>query len=200
MLLDAAEYACISPIRTDRFHGLAYLADVLSPVFDLAPTRGRILKRRKGPYYPDLQEDLDRLVGLGLVNVSDLSVQAEGDRTFLDAYFDVNIGRAAPLLAAVYADADLLKLREFFRSLAEAVGRVDDQEIDEATRSDLTWSGNISGTLIDFAEWRSENLSVNAAEKVTDLAESGLGLPDGLVRPDGSLHLYVSYLRRAVNG
>ena len=67
MLLDAADYAVISPIPIPRFHALAFLADVLSPVYKFAPLTSRILKRRAGPYFPDLQWQIDRLIGLNLV-------------------------------------------------------------------------------------------------------------------------------------
>ena len=38
MLLDAADYAVISPIPIPRFHALAFLADVLSPIYTIRPT------------------------------------------------------------------------------------------------------------------------------------------------------------------
>jgi hypothetical protein len=131
--------------------------------------------------------------------VTEINIEAEGERTFLDAYFEVNLERAAPLLQSVYQDGDFLRLREFFRTLAEALGRVEDSEIDEATQSDLTWEGNISGSLIDFAEWRANNLSASGASRLSDATEHHLGLPDGLLSNSGSLHLYVRYLKRAAN-
>lgn len=71
-LLDAAERAGITPIPAPRLHAFAYLADVLSPVWNLPPFDGKILKIKGGPHYPDLQRELDRLVVLGLVEVSNL--------------------------------------------------------------------------------------------------------------------------------
>jgi len=36
LLLDAAERAAVAPLSTDRLHTLAFLADVLSPVWNLS--------------------------------------------------------------------------------------------------------------------------------------------------------------------
>src|SRR5437762_5002289 len=71
LMLDAAERLSITPLRAIRLHAFAYLSDVLSPVWQLPSFDGKILKIDGGPYYPDLQQDIDRLVVLGLVRVSD---------------------------------------------------------------------------------------------------------------------------------
>lgn len=72
LLLDAAERAGIVPLPSSRLHAFAYLADVLSPVWDLVPFDGKVYKSEGPPHYPDLQDELDRLVILGLVHVSNL--------------------------------------------------------------------------------------------------------------------------------
>src|ERR1700684_838664 len=77
-LLDAAERASITPIRAARLHAFAYLADVLSPVWDLPPFDGKILKTEGGPHYPDLQREMDRLVILGLLQISDMTYIERG--------------------------------------------------------------------------------------------------------------------------
>ena len=64
---------------SSKLHGFAYLADVLSPVWDLAPFDGKIYKSEGGPHYPDLQDELDRLVVMGLVIVRELRYEPIGD-------------------------------------------------------------------------------------------------------------------------
>ena len=78
-LLDAAERAAITPLASGRLHAFAYLADVLSPVWDLLPFRGEIYKFENRPHYADLQAELDQLVVLGLVEISDLQFVDRGD-------------------------------------------------------------------------------------------------------------------------
>src|SRR2546422_4375809 len=60
-LLHAAEGAGLVPLRITRLHSFAYLSNVLAPVWDMAALDGKILKRRGGPFYPNMQRDLDRL-------------------------------------------------------------------------------------------------------------------------------------------
>ena len=67
-----AEHAAISPLRTRRLHAFAYLADVLSPVWDMPAFDGKVLKIEGGPHYPDLQREVDRLAILGLINISEV--------------------------------------------------------------------------------------------------------------------------------
>ena len=120
MLLDAADYVVIAPVETSRLHALAFLADVLSPIYGLTSISGRVLKRRVGPYFPALQWELDRLVGMGLVEVSSLGPVVEVSDAYLDASFALNRQRAASVLKAVYDDETFLTLRDFFRQLAGA--------------------------------------------------------------------------------
>src|ERR1700687_2575811 len=67
VLLSAAERAGLVPLRILRLHSFAYLSNVLAPVWDMPALDGKVLKRHGGPFYPALQRDLDRLVGMGRV-------------------------------------------------------------------------------------------------------------------------------------
>src|SRR5437016_336881 len=71
-LIDAAENAGLNPIPILRLHALAYLSNVLAPVWNMPALDGKVLKRRGGPFYPALQRDLDFLVGAGVVVISGL--------------------------------------------------------------------------------------------------------------------------------
>ena len=79
LLLDAAERVSITPMASAHLHAFAYLADVLSPVWELQPFDGKIYKSEGGPHYPDLQEELDSLVVMGLIEVRDLHYQIRAD-------------------------------------------------------------------------------------------------------------------------
>ena len=197
MLLDAADYAVISPIGTARFHAFAYLADVLSPIYDLTALSGVILKRRIGPYFPELQWELDRLVGLGLVEVTELRPVVEILHAYLDASFSLRREVVEPILKLVYEDQAFSTLRDFFRELASALGAVPENDLDATTRADVTWETGHAGTVIDYAEWRARNYSQMSAERIEELARerfNGTGLE---LSPGAKVNLYVQYLRRA---
>ena len=63
LLLEAAENAGLTPIAVLNLHALAYLANVLSPIWDMAPQKRTVVRKRGGPYYPELQQEVDALVG-----------------------------------------------------------------------------------------------------------------------------------------
>ena len=91
LLLDAVERAGITPIASGKLHAFAYLADVLSPVWDLIPFDGKIYKSEGEPHYPDLQVELDHMVALGLLLISDLRYVERGDTgARIDGYYSLN--------------------------------------------------------------------------------------------------------------
>src|ERR1700722_19243301 len=99
-LVDAAERAGITPIPSRKLHAFAYLADVLSPVWNLPSFDGKILKLEGGPHYPDLQREMDRLVILGLLQISDMTYVERGrDGARLDASYALNF--ESPYLSAL---------------------------------------------------------------------------------------------------
>jgi hypothetical protein len=196
MLLDAADYALISPIDTGRLHAFAFLADVLSPLYDFTPLSGRILKRSAGPYFPDLQWELDRLVGAGLVDVSNLKSVVEESAAFLTAEFSLKRDRAASILDNVYGDESFLELRDFLRELAGALAGVPLEKLDETTRTDVTWDSGHPGAVVDYAEWRARNYSEASARKIGNIARETLQVELG---PAAKLSLYVQYLKKASN-
>ena len=52
LLLDAAEHVGIAPLPSARLHAFAYLADVLSPVWELIPFDGKVYKSEGGTPLP----------------------------------------------------------------------------------------------------------------------------------------------------
>ena len=91
MLLHAAESAGLAPIGILQLHSLAYLSNVLAPVWKLRPLDGKVMKRRGGPFYPVLQHDLDRLISQGLVLITNLGYKGdENGRWRLDGNFYLN--------------------------------------------------------------------------------------------------------------
>jgi hypothetical protein len=199
MLLDAADYAVIAPLSTSRLHAFAYLADVLSPLYNFGAISGLVLKRRAGPYYPELQWELDCLVGQGLVEVTQLSPVIEA-RAFLDASFGLRRSASDAILSVAQAEQENLVLRDFLRELAEALACVPEGDLDAAVNSDVTWDTAHSGTVIDYAEWRAKNYTQLAADRVNDVAREAVGAEALTLTPGAKVNLYVRYLRKVANG
>ena len=199
MLLDAADYAVISPITIPRFHALAFLADVLSPLYHFVPLSGRILKRRARPYFPDLQWEVDRLIGLSLVVPHGLTPVIATTEAYVSARLSLERHRSARLLELVYSQPEFQPHRNFFRELSGALSNLEDADLDAATQSDVTWGAGSEGTVIDYAEWRPNNYSVMSADRIEEIAAHVLGDRGGRLSPGAKVSLYVQYLKRAVN-
>lgn len=197
-LLEASREAGIEPLPTLRLHLIAYLANVLSPVWEMPSVDGSVLKRSGGPFYPDLQNDLDRLVGLGVVRVEKLRHQRiDDDRYRLDGSYRLNPDLAEPILTYLRTMPEEAVAMRFVRELVLALSALTDEEIDRAITEDPTYTNPKVGNdnVIDFGEWLSANYSAAAAEKVGDLVPSG-----AVVGASEKVHLYVRHLRRRLQG
>ena len=209
MLLDAAERAAIAPLASRRLHGFAYLADVLSPVWGLPAFDGKILRLEGGPHYSDLQEELDRLVVLGLVEVSNLNYVTRGeDGARLEGDYGLRFAsqHLEALLSALGAgrrgdavdDRDW-QVHEFLVELAGALATLPNREIDRATSADVTYgSKGLGETVVDFAEWASGGRADNPTWRTADRFEEFLPNEARLTSGE-KLFLYADYLGRVVN-
>lgn len=197
MLLDAAEGAGLVPLKILRLHSFAYLSNVLAPVWDMPVLDGKVLKRRGGPFYPDLQRDLDRLVGQGVAVISGIGhVQDDSKRWRLEGSYRLNRKFADPILTALRHFPDELRISTFISELGFALSALSDAELDLAVGEDATYSDPMItvDNVIDFADWRDRNFSANAAEKFDRV------IPGGNATPGEKLHLYVRHLHRRING
>ena len=200
MLLDAVDYAVLAPISVQRFHTLAFLADVLSPIFCLVPMSGKILKRRSFPYFPDLQWEIDRLIGLDLVTPLDLAAVVEESKAYATFSLALQRARSSPVLHVVYSQREFSVLRDYFRELAGALSNIQDTELDAVTKLDVTWDSGHAGAVIDYAEWRAQNYSTLGADRIEELAVQPFGDGEARLSPTAKVNLYVKYLKRAAHG
>jgi hypothetical protein len=210
-LLEAAERAGITPIPARRLHAYAYLADVLSPVWDLQPFDGKVLKVEHGPHYPDLQREVDRLVVMGLVTASRLRyVSRAKSGPLVDADYGINFESSylQPILSAIGArgadqalDFRDSEIHTFLVELACAIATVPDDEIDSAASVDATYADDRIdySNVVDFGNWSTnalqDNLSVAVTERFHRFLPGRAQLSAG-----EKLYLYASFLGRRMNG
>ena len=195
MLLAGADEAGIAPIRLRRLHIYAYLSNVLAPVWTSQVFDGRILRRRSGPFYPLLQQQLDRLVGLGLVLITDLDYVIDKDHQCrLDGAFSLNAELVGDINMIIANYPHLQQLWTFLVEIAYAVSAMRDDEFDEVPKEDPTYADANVGfdNVVDFAEWREVNYSANAARYLASFSENPT--------PAELLHLYVRHLHRRISG
>ena len=197
LLLDAAEAAGLAPLKILRLHTFAYLSNVLAPVWDMPVLNGAVLKRSGGPFYPDLQYDIDRLVGRGVVVISEVGhVQDKGKRWRLDGAYRLRPEFSRPVLDALQQFPDERRLRTFIVELGYALSALSDEDFDRAVSEDATYSDPTvtNNNIIDFSQWRQRNFSANAAARFDDF------IPGGNATPGEKVHLYVRHLQRRIHG
>ncbi len=198
VLLESAENAGLIPLSVMRLHTFAYLSNVLAPVWDMPAMDGRVLKRRGGPFYPSLQHDLDRLVGMGVVLISGIGYSHGEDQLCrLEGSYRLHRSYSAPILESLLRFKDEAELIVFVQELAYALSGLSDTEIDGAMVEDATYSDPIVdfGNVLDFGEWRQVNYSSNSA------LAFDRSLPDRIAVTAGEkLHFYVRHLRKRLHG
>lgn len=198
-LLDALADASIFEVPLRVVHELAYLSNVLAPVFDLTPFSGSLLKRQGGPYYTELQETIDMLVGRGLVFASGIYYEHvhEEKRYRLHANYRINSALAGPVLAAyheVYAD---IGEPFFIGELCAAYSMLADKELGQVFRFDARYADKDvdNNEVIDFGQWANAarmNFSRNAAMAFR---------PGESLQPAERIFMYIEHVqRRASNG
>ena len=195
LLLDGSERAGLSPINVRRLHTYAYLSNVLAPVWNARVFDGSLLKRRAGPFYPALQRDLDRLVGLGLASISDVGhVRDEDGQWRLDGSFALNYELARTALDTVNEFPREIEIRSFLLEIAYALSILSDSEFDSLLYEDPTYSDkNVSyENVVDFADLRDLNYSADLAWRFLPLLDRAT--------PGELLHLFVRHLRRRIGG
>lgn len=192
-LLRAADVSGLAPIPILQLHALAYLSNVLAPVWNLQTMEGKLLKRRGGPFYPDFQRDLDRMVGGGIVTITRVAhVVTEKGRWRLEGSYQLNESFAERIVLELLMFSDERSTLAFIQELMFAASSLTDSELDAAVSEDATYMDpNVDiGSVIDFAEWQNRNFSANAAEYFEKVAAAGI-----FTTPGEKLHLYVRHIK-----
>lgn len=193
-ILNACEWAGISPVATPTLHAIAYLADALSPVWRLEPMDAAVLKRSSGPYYPELQMDVDRLVGMGVVIVSSLSFSEEKSddiAAYLAPTFKLNAEFSERILIGLREMPDELDVLRFLEQVVQAYSRLSDAQMKVAMNEDATYGdpATETGDVVDLGEWvrSTSTATANATERLNDVATEPLTAAE-------TIDLYVDHI------
>jgi hypothetical protein len=168
---------------------MAYLSNTLAPVWNLAPFDGKLLKRKGGPYYPELQWDLDRLVGKGIARVSDIHYVQNDHRWEIEARYRLEPVYATRVIEQVHATGFQPEMVRFFYEIADAIAMLPSNHVGPAFLFDATY-GDPSvdyQNVVDFAEGRQKNFAANAARTFR---------PDLGLTASERVNLYVSHLHQ----
>jgi hypothetical protein len=189
LLLDALARTGVVPTPARALHEIAYLANVLSPVFDLAPFDAKLLKRPCGPYYPELQQAVDRLVGRGLVEARDVEYRLVEEEKRYRVVASYRLCRSRVQTALDRHSQLFPEEAVFLRELASAYSALSDAQIGRAALEDARYGDDSVDVdnVIDFGDYASpaKNFSRNAA----------LAFASGRrLEPAERLYLYLDHL------
>lgn len=193
MLVEAARLSGISPLPAEILHKLAYFSNLLAPLWSLKPLDGKVLRLRRGPYYPDLQRQMDHLVASGVVELSNLRYEQlpESSQWQILADYRLNVDRSKSVLECIATWESEQTEFSFIKELALLISSLSDPQLKTAETEDATYSSNVNGygNVIDFGEWKDENPSVGAAEYFQEIMPGSICLSKS-----NKLHLFINHL------
>lgn len=192
--------AGITPMSTDVIHSIAYLADVLSPVWHLPILDAQLVKQVRKPYFPALERDLDQLVGIGLVEVERFRYVNPAEQIAqwrIDADYRLIEERAKPILDSVAQFDQQSRKFDFVREVVYAASGLGPEGIAEIGLVDAAYSDPLVdvGGLLDVDRANGgKNLTATVAERFAALTEADARFDDAEL-----VHLYVRHLYTRMN-
>jgi hypothetical protein len=154
-IMAALERNGATPIPSRSLHSFAFFANVLSPIWDLTPLDGSVLKQKSGPFYPALQREIDYLIGRSVLTVVSLKSMDHGEASFIEPSLRLSKANAQSVLEVVDALPDEQMTGRFLDQLAAAFVEITPDERADAATLDAAYSDPAvaSGRIVDFAEW-----------------------------------------------
>lgn len=196
-ILAALEEAGATPIANRDLHAIAYLANVLSPVWEIEPIEGSVLKSIDGPHSSLFEAQLNRCVCQGLVVVTSLVADAESPGRIAASY-RLSGKLARPVLAIINSFPDEQMVRGFLNELAFAFAGIAPELRDNTALADASWSNPAIADqrVVDFAEFtdQAKNPSRNVMNAFQRYAPAGV-----IYSRAEKLSMYVHLLRQRAN-
>lgn len=194
-LLSLANGAGMLPISKRQLHALIFLANCLAPIYDDRGIDTRVIRHTRGPFYPDAQWDLDRLVGDGLAVVEGVSYSPTENHWWMQANYRVT-SSGEDLFARCSELPDIRRSYAFLVELINAFASLERDSMDSAALEDVIYRspgrGNWAALVFDDV---SRNGSVQTTEAFSELLGESFFLS-----PKERLNLYLSYLGRRTHG
>jgi hypothetical protein len=164
LVLRATCLAGSGTVSSDFFHKLVYYVNALLPSVGLPSETARVMKASYGPFFPEYQWDLDRLVGAKLVEVADMQ-WISADQRFFGKYRITPRGQTLAeqvsngTMGLSDIECAISEMVSAFLSTPAALTTL-------AAKLDANFGQDTirEGEVIDFGEWSSENHSRDAAK------------------------------------
>jgi hypothetical protein len=188
-LVVLANQAGLRPISKKQLHSLVFLANGLATIYSDEGVENRVVKHVHGPFYPDAQWDLDRMVGQGLLQISDIRFSDDDGHWWMDANFKASaLGRK--VYAQCRAEPMLARSYRFLVELVNAFASLTRDAQNTAPLFDAIYAapGHPEWSPIVFEDAQ-DNFSAQTAASF-----DGMVGPDIRLAPKERLQLYFGYL------
>lgn len=189
LAVDACDRAGLTPIEKERFHRLIFLSNCLAELFSATPPAKRVVRYKRGPFYPDVQWQLDRLVTMGLLSINGLSLELDKHGPWTRANYGIrSLGvRAAELIRQTPLGR---QTGAYIDELVYGFAALNAQHLDDVALRELNYAapGLAEGVLITFDDAETNR----AIRKTTEIARVAPTLLSDRVRQ--KLQLYLRYI------
>lgn len=193
-ILDAAARAGLTPISQTVLHRAAFLSNALASVYGVEIENGLVTRWKRGPFYSELQWDLDRLATAGIARFERIRHLQDDDGFWFEIRY-VPGDLMPAYLSAAKAVSSFAKVHRFHRELLAAMASIPAASQSDLALSDANYANTVDAsideveTVIDFGQWEDRNFSARTAAAIDDQIA---GLPS--LDPRTRLHLYIRYL------
>ena len=191
-ILEACGDVGIDPVGGHAVHALAYLTDALAPVWHLPISEGQLLKRRHRPFFPALQADLDRLVGMGMVEVPRFAYERDDDGSGwrLDADYRLMRGLSDPVLSVASTLEGQRTRFSFVREVVRSAAGLGEFGVSRIGDVDASYTDALVdfNSVLEFGS-REGSASVRAARRFEDFVGAEYPISSAEL-----VHLYMRHL------
>lgn len=191
-IFDALDRSGVRPVPANLLHAIWYFTNALAPAWRIKPFDTALLKTQRQPYFPNLQVDLDNLVGMGVLIVTTLAPQVSQGR--LQAKFALNRRFADRILSTMWEIEEEANILLFLDEVVQASNRLGDAEKGMALTKDATYGdpGVDNGNVIDLGEW----LKADQMTPTADVLQRISRISEREMKPAELMDIYVDHLER----
>ena len=194
LLLDGAAKAGLTPIDQTIMHHAAYLANALAPVYDLPVENGLVTRWKRGPFFSEVQWDLDRLAVMGLTTLHSVETREDDDGWWFRVQYATG-PRTRDFLKEVEHVEQVRHWGRFHCELMASLASLPDADLRWTTIADANYANTVDGDLeasevvIDFDDLRKRNFTNRTVRRIDRQLPKQMELNDR-----DRIHLYLGYL------
>ncbi|MBO2449038.1 hypothetical protein J4573_18185 [Actinomadura barringtoniae] len=191
-IVKACEQAGMAAVPLPALHAIAYFADALAPIWNIPVVEAQVLKRAILPLNPELQRDIDELVGMAVLIPTQIQHIQTGDGWRLDAEYSLNSIFSSRIIDAMSVDEGWSRELLLAREVTLALAGLGTYGIAGAVLVDATYSDPLldTGNVVDLApESAIPTRTAQVTERFATLMAGTRDLTDSELT-----HLYVRHL------